>query len=86
VEVRLTLNPFLFADVDIVLMCRSTVYMSTGDGVLELVQNAVRLVKEDDTLIILDDVGDRLEFHNVRVKEINLISNNIVLEKDARQG
>ncbi len=65
-------------------MCRSTVYMSTGEGVLELVQNAVRLVKEDDTLIILDDVGDRLEFRNVRVKEINLISNNIVLEKDPR--
>jgi len=58
--------------------------MSTGEGVLELVQNAVRLVKEDDTLIILDDVGDRLEFRNVRVKEINLISNNIVLEKDPR--
>jgi len=80
----LTLNPFLFTDSDTVPMCRSTVYMSTGDGVLELVQNAVRLVKEDDTLIILDDVGDRLEFRNVRVKEINLISNNIVLEKDVR--
>jgi len=55
--------------------------MSTGEGVLELVQNAVRLVLEDDTLVILDDLGDRLEFRNVRVKEINLISNNIVLEK-----
>ncbi|OPX58051.1 MAG: putative RNA-binding protein [Methanomassiliicoccales archaeon PtaB.Bin134] len=62
-------------------MCRSTVYMSTGEGVLELVQNAVRLVLEEDALVILDDLGDRLEFRNVRVKEINLISNNIVLEK-----
>ncbi len=56
--------------------------MSTGDGVLELVQNAVRLVLEEDALVILDDLGDRLEFRNVRVKEVNLISNNIVLEKD----
>jgi predicted RNA-binding protein len=55
--------------------------MSTGEGVLELVQNAVRLVLEEDALVILDDLGDRLEFRNVRVKEINLISNNIVLEK-----
>ena len=57
--------------------------MSTGDGVLELVQNAVRLMKEDDQLVILDDVGDRLEFRNVRVREINLLSNNIVLEKES---
>lgn len=63
-------------------MCRSTVYMSTKDGVLELVQNAVRLNREDDQLVILDDVGERLEFRSVRIKEINLISNNIVLEKD----
>lgn len=45
-------------------------------------QNAVRLVKEGDMLVILDDVGERLEFHNVRVKEINLLSNNVVLEKE----
>lgn len=63
-------------------MCRSTVYMSTGDGVLELMQNAVRLIKEGDTLVILDDVGERLELTSVRVKEINLLSNNIVLEKE----
>lgn len=63
-------------------MCRSTVYMSTKDGVLELVQNAVRLNLDDELLIIIDDVGERLELQNVHVKEINLISNNIVLEKD----
>lgn len=63
-------------------MCRSTVYMSTKDGVLELVQNAVRLNLEDELLIIIDDVGERLELQNVRVREVNLISNNIVLEKD----
>jgi predicted RNA-binding protein len=63
-------------------MCRSTVYMSTKDGVLELVPNAVRLNKDGDLLVILDDVGDRLEFRNVRIKEINLLSNNIVLEKE----
>jgi predicted RNA-binding protein len=62
-------------------MCRSTVYMSTKDGVLELVQNAVRLNLADEMLIIIDDVGERLELQNVHVKEINLISNNIVLEK-----
>lgn len=62
-------------------MCRSTVYMSTKDGVLELVQNAVRLNMDDELLIIIDDVGERLELQNVQVKEINLISNNIVLEK-----
>ncbi|KAF5074325.1 hypothetical protein DSECCO2_182190 [anaerobic digester metagenome] len=62
-------------------MCRSTVYMSTKDGVLELVQNAVRLNLDDELLIIIDDVGERLELQNVHVKEINLISNNIVLEK-----
>ena len=82
-EVRLSPVPFLFADGDIACMCRSTVYMSTGDGVLELVQNAVRLIKEDETLVILDDVWDRLEFRKVRVKEINLISSNIVLEKES---
>ena len=59
-----------------------TVYMSTNEGVLELVQNAVRLNREDGLLVILDDVGERLEFRDVRVKEINLISGNIVLEKD----
>lgn len=64
-------------------MCRSTVYMSTKDGVLELVQNAVRLNLDDELLIIIDDVGERLELQNVQVKEINLISNNIVLEKKA---
>lgn len=64
-------------------MCRSTVYMSTKDGVLELVQNAVRLNLDDKLLIIIDDVGERLELQNVQVKEINLISNNIVLEKKA---
>lgn len=63
-------------------MCRSTVYMSTKDGVLELVQNAVRLNLEDELLIIIDDVGERLELQNVRVREVNLISNNIVLEKN----
>ena len=63
-------------------MCRSTVYMSTKDGVLELVQSAVRLNREDDHLVIIDDLGERLEFRGVRIKEINLISNNIVLEKD----
>lgn len=63
-------------------MCRSTIYMSTGDGVLELMQNAVRLIKEGDKLVILDDVGERLEFTSVRVKEINLLSSNIVLEKE----
>jgi len=63
-------------------MCRSTIYMSTGDEVLELVQNAVRIVKEGDVLVISDDVGDRLELKNVRVKEINLMSSNIVLEKE----
>jgi predicted RNA-binding protein len=62
-------------------MCRSTVYMSTGEGVLELVQNAVRLIKEGDKLVILDDVGERLELTNVRIKEINLLSKNVVLEK-----
>jgi len=66
-------------------MCRSTVYMSTGEGVLELMQNAVRLIKEGDTLVILDDVGERLELTSVRVKEINLLSNNIVLEKEPGQ-
>lgn len=64
-------------------MCRSTVFMSTKDGVLELVQNAVRLNLDDELLIIIDDVGERLELQNVQVKEINLISNNIVLEKKA---
>jgi predicted RNA-binding protein len=59
--------------------------MSTGDGVLELMQNAVRLIKEGDTLVILDDVGERLELTSVRVKEINLLSNNIVLEKEPGQ-
>lgn len=63
-------------------MCRSTVYMSTKDGVLELVENAVRLNLDDEMLIIIDDLGERLEFQNVRIKEVNLISNNIVLEKD----
>ncbi len=63
-------------------MCRSIVYMSTREGVLELVQNAVRLNREDDHLLIIDDVGERLELRNVRIKEINLISNNIVLEKE----
>lgn len=63
-------------------MCRCTVYMSTNDGVLELVPNAVRLSKDGETLVILDDIGDRLEFRNVRIKEINLLSNNIVLEKE----
>jgi len=62
-------------------MCRSTVYMSTKDGVLELVQNAVRLNLDDGLLIIIDDVGERLELRNVQIKEVNLISNNIVLEK-----
>ena len=62
-------------------MCRSTVYMSTKEGVLELVQNAVRLNLEDDLLIIIDDVGERLELRNVQIVEVNLISNNIVLEK-----
>ncbi len=62
-------------------MCRSTVYMSTMEGVLELVNNAVRLNLEDDLLIIIDDVGERLELNNVQIKEVNLISNNIVLEK-----
>jgi hypothetical protein len=57
--------------------------MSTKDGVLELVQNAVRLNLDDKLLIIIDDVGERLELQNVQVKEINLISNNIVLEKKA---
>jgi predicted RNA-binding protein len=56
--------------------------MSTGDGVLELMQNAVRLIQEGDTLVILDDVGERLELTSVRVKEINLLSSNIVLEKE----
>jgi len=64
-------------------MCRSTVYMSTVEGVLELVNNAVRLNLEDDLLIIIDDTGERLELNNVRIKEVNLISNNIVLEKKA---
>jgi predicted RNA-binding protein len=63
-------------------MCRSTVYMSTKDGVLELVENAVRLNLDEEILIIIDDLGERLEFQNVRIKEVNLISNNIVLEKD----
>lgn len=63
-------------------MCRSTVYMSTKDGVLELVENAVRLNLDDEMLIIIDDLGERLEFQNVHIKEVNLISNNIVLEKD----
>jgi hypothetical protein len=62
-------------------MCRSTVYMSTKDGVLELVQNAVRLNLDDELLIIIDDVGERLELQNVRIREVNLISSNIVLEK-----
>lgn len=65
-------------------MCRSTVYMSTTEGVLELVNNAVRLNLEDDLLIIIDDIGERLEFNNVQIKEVNLISNNIVLEKKAQ--
>lgn len=63
-------------------MCRSTVYMSTKEGVLELVKNAVRLNLDDGLLIIIDDVGERLELRNVQIKEVNLISNNIVLEKD----
>lgn len=63
-------------------MCRSTVYMSTKDGVLELLENAVRLNLDEGLLIIIDDLGERLEFQNVRIKEVNLISNNIVLEKD----
>jgi|GEM_PF-1754320 predicted RNA-binding protein len=67
-------------------MCRSTVYMSTMEGVLELVNNAVRLNLEDDLLIIIDDAGERLELNNVRIKEVNLISNNIVLEKKAQTG
>ncbi len=62
-------------------MCRSTVYMSTTEGVLELVSSAVRLNLEDEVLMIIDDVGERLELQNVRIKEVNLISNNIVLEK-----
>ena len=64
-------------------MCRSTVYMSTKEGVLELVKNAVRLNLEDELLIIIDDAGERLELNNIQIKEVNLISNNIVLEKKA---
>lgn len=79
-EVRLG-HRFLFGDDVPRVMCRSTVYMSTKDGVLELVQNAVRLNLDDEMMIIVDDVGERLELQNVRVKEVNLISNNIVLEK-----
>jgi hypothetical protein len=56
--------------------------MSTKEGVLELVKNAVRLNLDDGLLIIIDDVGERLELQNVRIKEVNLISNNIVLEKN----
>lgn len=63
-------------------MCRSTVYMSTKEGVLELVKNVVRLNLEDGLLIIIDDVGERLELRNVLIQEVNLISNNIVLAKD----
>jgi len=60
--------------------------MSTKEGVLELVQNAVRLNLEDDLLIIIDDVGERLELRNVRIQEVNLISNNIVLAKDPSEN
>jgi len=56
--------------------------MSTADGVLELMQGVVRIVKEEDRLVILDDLGERLELRDIRVKEINLMSNNIVLEKE----
>ncbi|HNX47872.1 MAG TPA: CooT family nickel-binding protein [Methanomassiliicoccales archaeon] len=67
-------------------MCRSTVYMSTKEGVLELVKNAVRLNLDDEVLVIIDDVGERLELQNVRIKEVNLISNNIVLAKDPSEN
>ena len=62
-----------------------TVYMSTAEGVLELMQNAVRITRDDEMLVIVDDVGERLEFRNVRIKEVNLLSGNIVLEKEPGQ-
>jgi len=60
--------------------------MSTKEGVLELVKNAVRLNLDDEVLVIIDDVGERLELQNVRIKEVNLISNNIVLAKDPSEN
>ncbi len=84
-EVRLRCTSIFYPHPHLRPMSFVTVYMSTAEGVLELMQNAVRITRDDEMLVIVDDVGERLEFRNVRIKEVNLLSGNIVLEKEPGQ-
>jgi predicted RNA-binding protein len=63
-------------------MCESTVYLSQGEDMSEVMQDVTRIVMEGSTVKLTNIVGEQVVLENVRFKEANLLSHGLVFERE----
>jgi len=62
-------------------MCESTVFLSEGDEMMEVMQDVTRIVMEGKTARLTNIVGEQVVLENVVFKEANLLSHGLVFER-----
>ena len=62
-------------------MCESTVFLSEGEDMQEVMEDVTRIVMEDTTVTLTNIIGEQVVLENVRFKEANLLSHGLVFEQ-----
>ncbi len=62
-------------------MCESTVFLSEGEDMQEVMEDVTRIVMEGTTVTLTNIVGEQVVLENVRFKEANLLSHGLVFEQ-----
>jgi hypothetical protein len=62
-------------------MCESTVFLSDGGKVVEVMSGATRIVMRNDDAVCTNIVGEQVTLSNVALLEANLLSHGIVFIK-----
>jgi len=62
-------------------MCESTVFLSEGEDMQEVMEDVTRIVMDGTTVTFTNIVGEQVVLENVRFKEANLLSHGLVFEQ-----
>jgi len=62
-------------------MCESTVFLSKGEDMQEVMEDVTRIVMEGTIARLTNIVGEQVVLENVRFKEANLLSHGLVFER-----
>jgi len=62
-------------------MCESTVFLSEGEDMQEVMEDVTRIVMDGTTVTLTNIVGEQVVLENVRFKEANLLSHGLVFEQ-----